>query len=538
MPVLLGLLGVFGLLLLLTKTGGPKLDPNLPTQTKTAVTFAYFFERDPSKLRAFAKALLPTYPLAAKALTFKATNLQKNVAVPQNPSIPGTSSKGKIAQTRAAGVSTGGPFDWVGDAIQAGEKAAGAIIDATTHPADTASGAWHIITHPSDSISDFANAMVDALHAIPGMDEAGELLKDFAKTDIGKVVVGAFTTFAYYAMAPYLGAQMAAIAFAIPGSIKAEPFTQSWIVETIDRTIRTVNALLGTQFKEIAGQVNAQVEEALAQNPEAQALLKKFSEEVGQGGKAIEDKLGFFADKTVAGIQQKLKETYGSPPDFSKFAKDAGGIREDNAAAAYDLLAKTHYQASTQWDPYTGEDILAHLAKARLQTADKLNPQASVSVYQDPRTLNVQQISMKRVQSLNALLNPPERQKWVDYYVNRARYADSGVKARGSVPSSGLTTATGALPSSRIPPQAGFATMLQPGDHYAILATTPVVMRQLTGGFREHLLSRLLRAQGVQILHLENRWNEGRIYLTLRTPYFVRLRNLPQVRWTNVQKVG
>src|SRR6185503_19652196 len=108
-------------------------------------------------------------------------------------------------------------------------------VDVVTHPADTAAGTWKAITHPSDSISDFANALVDALHAIPGMDEAGELLKDFAKTGFGEWALRIMATFGYYVMAPYLGSGLAAISFALPGAAKAEPFVSSWITETIDR---------------------------------------------------------------------------------------------------------------------------------------------------------------------------------------------------------------------------------------------------------------------------------------------------------------
>jgi len=522
------LLGGLGLALAFAKASGPALDKTLPPDVKDAVLFAFLHEKDPQKLKDFSASLLPTYPLASQALIGKALNLQRMVSLP-SPAKPGTpAAPGRISSARVSGqVSVGNIFD-IDNYTDAAGKVASTAVDVVTHPADTASGAWHVITHPSDSISDFGNALVDALHAIPGMDEAGELLKDFAKTEFGTWCLRIMATFGYYVMSPYLGAQLAAIAFALPGVVKAEPFTQAWIQETIDRTIKTANILLGTNIKKLGSGYEEGVEKALAENPSFQAISKDFSEQIGKANQAIIDQIGFFADKSLSGIQAKLKTTYGMPPDFSKLAGQAGqGVREDNAAAAYDLLAQTHYQTQTLWDPLTGEDILAHLAKARLGTAQNAKMQASVSVYKDPRTLSVQEIAQKRTSALSQILFPPARQKWVDYYLNQERYANAGVKAKGDA---GKAVSFGKDEKSA---EASFYTLLSPGEYYLHLRSSP-----RTRDFLDRF-QRVLRARGIDVMGIKLLPGPGqRLIVHARTPYFVRLRHLPHLVWTGVQKVG
>jgi len=525
------------------KTSGPTLDNGLSPDERKAITFAFYHEKNVKNLQEFGQSLLPNWPVASKLLLDKATKLQTVTApaapaapaapgAPQGPGAPLSNVKpgGGISAraSRVSGVTVGKIYD-IDNYTDAVSSVVSTTVDAITHPADTVSGTWHAITHPSDSISDFANALVDALHAIPGMNEAGELLKDFAKTGFGEWCLRILATFGYFVMAPYMGAQLAAVSFALPGAAKAEPFVQSWITETIDRVVKTINILLQQEgLRNIGTATSEALNKALAENPAFQGMAKAFTEQIGKATNVLTDKLGAaIAQKLKEGasdaldsVIKKLKTEYGLPPDFSKIAREAG-IREDNAAAAYDLLAKTHYQTTTVWDPITGEDIEGHLRRARFQTVDRAGKTASTKVYQDPRLLTVQQAAARRTIAVSNLLNPPARQKWVNYYLNKERYAEAGVKAKGSTSFSGNPRAMiGCEIPAHIP--------LQAGGHLIEFET------QSPGGVG---IPELFHHNGVQATGMRQ-ISPGRYRIFIRTPRPFQLRNLPGLRWVISRKLS
>lgn len=439
MPWLLAAIGA-GALYLLVRSSDETTDPldrGINPDIRVAVTFAYLYEKDPSSLYAFAQSLMPDLPVSAHLLARKS-----------GQSVSGHPYRGQTVGNIIE--------DFVDTAGDVGSSA----LDVLTHPADTASGAWGAITHPGDSMRDFGNALVDALHAIPGMDEAGELLKDFSRTAFGEWCLRVLATVGYYVMAPYLGAQLAAVSFALPGVAKGSPFLQSWITETIDRVIKTINILLQQEgLRNVGSATSEAVNKILASNPLVQALAKEFTEQIGKATSVLTDRLGAeIAAKLKSGasdaldaVTRKLAAEYGYPPDFAKLAREAG-VREDNAAAAYDLLAQTHYQTTTAWDPITGEDIAAHLFRARFQAVDTGGIYASTSVYRDPRTLSAGELDGRRAVSISEILNKPARRFWVDFYVNRARYAHAGVAASAYV-----QTHAAELYGAPAPPAGGFS---------------------------------------------------------------------------------
>jgi hypothetical protein len=509
------------------KTSGPTLDRGVSPDERKAITFAFYHEKNVKNLQEFGQSLLPNLPVASKLLLDKVAKLQTvapNSAAPSSVfSKPGGLSP--VKTSRISGVSVGNIFD-VDNYTDAVSKVVSTTVDVVTHPADTASGTWHAITHPSDSISDFGNALVDALHAIPGMNEAGELLKDFAKTGFGEWCLRILASFGYYALAPYMGAQLAAVSFALPGAAKAEPFTQSWITETIDRVVKTINILLQQEgLKNIGSATSEALNKALAESPAFQGMAKAFTEQIGKASNVLTDKLGTeIAKKIKDGASDALSSTlkklgaeYGLPPDFSKLAREAG-IREDNAAAAYDLLAKTHYQTTTLWDPVTGEDIEGHLRRARFQSVDRAGQTASVQVYQDPRMMTVQQAVARRDIYVSSLLNPPARKKWTDYYLNQERYAEAGVKAKANQPTAAIGSDPIAAPG-----------MPTAGSYMIEFEAYPAFGNPQS-------IAEMFARNGVQVTGLRSTGTH-RYRLFVRTPRPMILQNIPSLRWLLSRKL-
>lgn len=515
---------------------GPTLDNGLSPDERKAITFAFRYEKNIKNLQAFGQSLLPNWPVASKLLLDKAAKLSGGgpggtstaPAKSASPGAPGSVLSnvrpgGNISTRRISGVSVGLIYD-LDNYTDAVSSVASTAVDVITHPADTVSGTWHAITHPADSFEAFANGLVDALHAIPGMDEAGELLKDFAKTGFGEWCLRIMATFGYYVLAPYLGSGLAAISFALPGVAKAEPFVQSWITETIDRVIKTINILLQQEgLRNIGTATSEAVNKALAENPAVQGYAKAFTEQIGQAstvltdtlGAAIAQKLKEGASDALDSVLNKLKAEYGLPPDFSKLARQAG-IREDNAAAAYDLIAKTHYQTSTVWDPVTGEDIEGHLRRARFRGVDRAGTSASAKAYQDPRLLTVQEAATRRAISVSSILNPPARQKWVLYYLNKKRYAEAGVKAKNATSVSGISV--GYEMPANVPLQTG---------GYLVEFETQNPARVLE----------LFRHNGIQAMGMRQ-IGPSRYRIFIRTNRPFQLRNLLGVRWMISRKLS
>lgn len=317
-----------------------------------------------------------------------------------------------------------GLTDVVEDAANAVGSVAKGGFNIVTHPERSVSDVWTAITHPADSIEAFAGGLVDALHLIPGMDEAGELLKKFAKTGFGEWCLRIMATYGYYVTAPYLGSALAAISFSLPGVAKADPFMDAWMKETIDRVMKTVQVLLLNQanLQNIGSATSEALNKFLADNPAVQELVNKLMAQTTSGVDLLKSKLGDEITKqitegakdAVSNAVSKLAEEYGYPPDFSKIAKDAG-ISEVSAAAAYDLIAKTNYQGTIAWDAKTGQDIIAKLQKAKLSNVANASKTISTGVYADPRMTK-----KGFAVTSNRGAKAAERKKWVTLYLSRA----------------------------------------------------------------------------------------------------------------------
>lgn len=417
-----------------------KLDSGVSPQEAQAIANAINHEKFKKNLYDFGQAMLPDFPIAAAVLITKSgfivrpkppvrttTNLQSGLSVKA-----GAAKSVAIASKVAASIQAGKTFrgisgmgaDWdptgITDVVEDTVKAG---INIVTHPERSVSDAWDALTHPADSLSTFAGNLVDVLHKIPGMDWAGEQLKDFAKTGLGEWCLRIMATYGYFVTAPFLGAQMAAISFALPGIMKADPFLESWMKETIDRVMKTVQILLLNQVKldSIGDAGSEALNKFLADNPAVQELVNKLMAQTSTGIATLKSKLGEELVKKIQdGVEgaiteagEKLAAEYGLPPDFAKIAAEAG-IREDSAAAAYDLIAHTDYQSKMNWDAKTGKDIISHLRKAKAGSVTTASTSATTKLYSDPRNTNVFQATSNRG------AKAAERQKWVNKYLGQA----------------------------------------------------------------------------------------------------------------------
>ncbi len=335
------------------------VDKGLSPNEKIALDWALAHERDGARLRDFGQVMLPDFPIASSILLAKSGGI-----IYRGRPVGKLSPNGPTTKAASAAVLTKTQAT-----IQAGQTFRGIAAHG-----DSEFGNIFDLDNYTDAVSNTANAVVDVVHYVPGVDELGEQLKDFAHTGFGEWALRIMSTYGYYVMAPYLGAQMASISFALPGVLKADPFMESWLKETIDRVIKTAQILLANQvkFPDLGNATNEAMNKFLANNPAVRAMVEQATKQIGTATELLKERLGpEIAAKIQAGAQdaiesaaRKLAAEYGMPPDFAKMAREAG-IQEINAAAAYDLIAHTNYQGSLSWDAATGVDILAHMKQQR-----------------------------------------------------------------------------------------------------------------------------------------------------------------------------
>lgn len=120
----------------------------------------------------------------------------------------------------------------VDDVIDAGGDIATSIIDKAIRTADDFSDFLGLPPMASEVYQE-----VKKLYEGP--------VKDFFNTEVGKVIARAFTTMAYYQLAPILGPQLASAVYATPGVLRGEKFDQAWVTEFLWRVTTTAGILAG-----------------------------------------------------------------------------------------------------------------------------------------------------------------------------------------------------------------------------------------------------------------------------------------------------
>lgn len=193
-----------------------------------------------------------------------------------------------------------------------------------------------------DFIEDAVSSAWDDLKAAPGIgpiataldDFASGPLKDFAQTTIGKVVLTAVSANAYLLAAPAVGAQLAAVTFALPGVAAGESFAKAWTEAFLERVTALIKYFVGQGIPDDVATSDA-------------------GEALSSGMQKVQD---FAAQVNVTGMS------------FQELAQRAG-VRADVAAlylaqASGDLSG---YLAHV-WDPATGADLgLLPTAQSKIQ---------------------------------------------------------------------------------------------------------------------------------------------------------------------------
>lgn len=86
------------------------------------------------------------------------------------------------------------------------------------------SDAWDTITSP------FVDGATWVSH-LPGFEQAGDALGDFAKTAVGKIVLRAISDSFFGPLQAVVGPQLASIVWAVPGLMAGDDFDHAWLTE-------------------------------------------------------------------------------------------------------------------------------------------------------------------------------------------------------------------------------------------------------------------------------------------------------------------
>lgn len=117
-------------------------------------------------------------------------------------------------------------------------------------------GAVNLVSDAVDWTTHTADDIVQTIGLPPLVSQAEGVivdlvkgpLRDFARTDIGRVVLRAFATGLYYQLGPTLGPQFAAVTFAVPGLLRGEDFDEAWTTEFLWRLTTSAAILAGMYF--------------------------------------------------------------------------------------------------------------------------------------------------------------------------------------------------------------------------------------------------------------------------------------------------
>ena len=215
-----------------------------------------------------------------------------------------------------------------------------------------------------------------------------------------------------------------------------------------------------------SGALSEATNKFLAENPEFQRFVKEMTDQIGKASETLVKEVGPVLAKrlqdgvqgAVGDITKKLGDKYGVPPDFSKIARDASGastaldvalvaahaqvlVREDNAAAAYDQLARTNYQGTTRMGPHYGRRRPRASSQSSPSGCSKRKQERTNECLQkDPRSMIVQEATARRNIAVTNLVNPPERVRWVRFYLNKERFTKTLAKTPAVAGVSGQPT--------------------------------------------------------------------------------------------------
>jgi hypothetical protein len=279
-------------------------------------------------------------------------------------------------------------FD-LGDVVSDGAKKVGKAFsdagDAITHPSDSLSKAWGVLTHPADNWDGLVKTSGDVLSvALVGIpfqqtkdvaDWAGDKMKDFAKSDFGNGVLNVIAGAAYM-YTVFICAPVAWLIFAAPGMLKGESFDKAWLEGVTAQGVRIAKYLgakvdVGDAAQGAADQASDQA------TGEAMNYISQYTGQIKEAYDMLNDP-NINATLAQAGLP--------NVNDLSAAAlAKLKGIREDAAFAALDNLKRDagfHLKfLNADFEPRTGKQISkaqASAIAAQIRGGRKLNARDSI----------------------------------------------------------------------------------------------------------------------------------------------------------------
>jgi hypothetical protein len=219
-----------------------------------------------------------------------------------------------------------------------------------------------------DDVADVATSVWDDTAGKVMPDFMKEGIKKFADSAVGHVVLLAISGSAYYALAPTVGAQLAAVTFALPGMARGDNFMQAWTSGFVERVTLLIKYFVGQ------GMPDNKATEGVTDM--AQGDMQKIQQYADSAG------VGKAAAMTVQKLAQLL------------------GVREDMAAewlanATGDLSIPKQYN----FDPKTGK-ILGKRPMTRQEKIDLVRAQV------DPRYARTAQQKAIAIQNILVAQGP------------------------------------------------------------------------------------------------------------------------------------
>lgn len=265
---------------------------------------------------------------------------------------------------------------------------------------------WHahgVISAVENDVSNAVDSVVNVLHVIPGVDWAGEQLKDFASTSFGqwflRILAGSVV---YTGLAPYLGPQLASVGFALPGVAKGDKFASAWTQEEIWRVSEAAKYFAGNAAKTLSDAALAQLQPYLDQ-------VKNLADELQSTADRLISLAGGNA-QNIATLVEGYVGRYGI--QASAHLADMLEAREDFIVATIDGAMNT----DSFWRPAKAPQPVTDVAKEPVVTRSFAEHNGKIF---DP--LTGAELSLVAVAPPSALPQRPRSslQAWVSYYVSK-----------------------------------------------------------------------------------------------------------------------
>ena len=209
-------------------------------------------------------------------------------------------------------------------------------------------------------VASIADGAVDVLHKIPGVDWAGDRLKDFANTTAGKWILRGMAATMFPLIGPgaatLLGSALSVAAFSMPGLLRGEPIDRA-LVEEAKAAIDRVAGSSGKAASDVASELGPAIGNAAD-------YVQRWADE----NNIDLDKLANEAQNVRDSVARKL--------DIRQVAT-ASGLSDDLAQVVVDAATRTHNPDGHVFND--NGDMLYLISKPNYSAFDAMNPTQGIS---------------------------------------------------------------------------------------------------------------------------------------------------------------